>query len=219
MEFVDMPLTDVIDYLKDFHKIEIQLDKKAMDEAGIGTDTTVTKNLKDIPLRSALRLILHELGLTYVVENEVLLITTNEAAEARCEPVVYPVADLVEKYRDRNGNITPDFDSLIEMIQSTVAPSSWDEVGGPGSIAKFDTNLSLVLDQTQEVHEEVVDLLEQLRTAKQSAGPPPQSATDLPLRKRPYTLSGLSMNGGTLGGIFRRRHGRQCCRRPDPSGY
>ena len=36
-------------------------------------------------------------------------------------------------------------------------------MGGPGSIAPFETNLSLVISQTQEVHEEIVDLLEQLR--------------------------------------------------------
>ena len=56
-----------------------------------------------------------------------------------------------------------DFDSLIDLITSTVKPTSWDEVGGPGSIRPFPTNLSLVVSQTQEVHEEIVDLLEQLR--------------------------------------------------------
>jgi general secretion pathway protein D len=61
------------------------------------------------------------------------------------------------------GGANADFDSLIELIHSTVAPTTWDEVGGPGSIAKFETNLSLVISQTQEVHEEIVDLLEQLR--------------------------------------------------------
>ena len=35
LEFVDTPLTNVIDYLKDYHQIEIQLDKKAMEEGGI----------------------------------------------------------------------------------------------------------------------------------------------------------------------------------------
>jgi general secretion pathway protein D len=61
------------------------------------------------------------------------------------------------------GGAEPDFDSLIELITSTVKPTTWDEVGGPGSIAPFETNLSLVISQTQEVHEEVADLLEQLR--------------------------------------------------------
>ena len=42
-------------------------------------------------------------------------------------------------------------------------PASWDHNGGKGNIAASPTNLSLVVSQTQEVHEEIVDLLEQLR--------------------------------------------------------
>ncbi len=61
------------------------------------------------------------------------------------------------------GGSQADFDELIELIVATVAPTSWDEVGGPGSIREFQTNLSLVVSQTQEVHEQIVDLLEQLR--------------------------------------------------------
>ena len=61
------------------------------------------------------------------------------------------------------GGAQADFDSLIELITSTVKPQTWDEVGGPGSIAPFETNLSVVVSQTQDVHEEIVDLLEQLR--------------------------------------------------------
>ena len=61
------------------------------------------------------------------------------------------------------GGTQADFDSLIELITTTIQPTTWDTVGGPGSIAPFETNLSLVVSQTQEVHEEIVDLLEQLR--------------------------------------------------------
>ena len=61
------------------------------------------------------------------------------------------------------GGSQADFDSLIDLITSTVRPTTWDSVGGPGSIAPFETNLSLVISQTQEVHEEIADLLEQLR--------------------------------------------------------
>ncbi len=61
------------------------------------------------------------------------------------------------------GGQQADFDSLMSLITSTIQPTSWDEVGGPGSIAEFATNLSLVISQTQEVHEQIVDLLEQLR--------------------------------------------------------
>jgi general secretion pathway protein D len=61
------------------------------------------------------------------------------------------------------GGSGADFDSLIELITTTIQPTTWDEVGGPGSIKEFETNLSLVVSQTQEVHEQIVDLLEQLR--------------------------------------------------------
>jgi len=61
------------------------------------------------------------------------------------------------------GGTQADFDSLIDLIQTTVAPTTWDEVGGPGSISEFRNNLSLVISQTQDVHEQIVDLLEQLR--------------------------------------------------------
>ncbi|MCG2684963.1 MAG: hypothetical protein L6306_15270 [Planctomycetales bacterium] len=95
LEFIETPLQDVIDYLKDMHKIEIQIDTRALGDVGIGTDTPVTKNLKGVSLRSALRLMLRELGLTYMIQDEVLLITTPEEAETRLSTKVYPVADLV----------------------------------------------------------------------------------------------------------------------------
>lgn len=61
------------------------------------------------------------------------------------------------------GGVIADFDSLIDLIITTIDPDTWDDVGGPGSIAEFATNLSLVISQTQEVHEKIDRLLAQLR--------------------------------------------------------
>ena len=61
------------------------------------------------------------------------------------------------------GGGQADFQSLIDLIQQTVQPTTWDAQGGPGAMRPFETNLSLVISQTQEVHEEIADLLEQLR--------------------------------------------------------
>ena len=95
LEFNETPLQDVVDYLKDMHKIEIQLDTRAMQDAGINPDAPVTKNIKGVSARSALRLMLRELGLTYIVQDEVLLITTPEAADKMANTKTHPVADLV----------------------------------------------------------------------------------------------------------------------------
>jgi general secretion pathway protein D len=61
------------------------------------------------------------------------------------------------------GGNQPDFDPLVEMIVTTVAPHTWEEVGGPGRVSRFEQNLSLVISQTQDVHEQIADLLSQLR--------------------------------------------------------
>ncbi len=57
----------------------------------------------------------------------------------------------------------PDFDAIKHLIVNTIEPESWDESGGQGHIQSVDTTLSLVIRQTQKVHDEIRDLLQQLR--------------------------------------------------------
>jgi hypothetical protein len=106
LEFNEVPLRDAVEYIKDKHGIEIQLDEKALTEAVIATDTPVTRNVKGISLRSALRLMLRPLQLTYMVQNEVLLITTQAEADMKLVTKVYPVADLVLPI-NAGGGINP----------------------------------------------------------------------------------------------------------------
>ncbi|MBE6427973.1 MAG: general secretion pathway protein GspD, partial [Planctomycetaceae bacterium] len=61
------------------------------------------------------------------------------------------------------GASQEDFDKLIGLITNTVSPDSWVDNGGAGTISAFNVNLSLVVNQTQEVHEQIANLLEQLR--------------------------------------------------------
>ncbi len=62
-----------------------------------------------------------------------------------------------------NDAIAPDFDTLKDLVTSTVAPDTWQTVGGRGRVEPYDTNLSLVVTQTAEVHEQIAELLQQLR--------------------------------------------------------
>jgi type II secretory pathway component GspD/PulD (secretin) len=52
---------------------------------------------------------------------------------------------------------------LIDLIQKTIAPNSWTDVGGQGTIQYFPLGMALVVNQTQEVQEEVAALLQSLR--------------------------------------------------------
>jgi tetratricopeptide (TPR) repeat protein len=98
LEFAEAPapLKDVIDVIKAKHNIEVQLDQEALKQAGIDPAATlISKSLKDISLRSALKLILQDFNLTYVIKDEVLQITTKDKAGTELVTKVYPVGDLV----------------------------------------------------------------------------------------------------------------------------
>ncbi len=176
IEFVETPLQDVVDYLKDYHHIEIQIDAKALKDAGIEPTAPITKNLKGISFRSALNLILREIGLTYVIQDEVLLITTPKEAETQLTTKVYPVADLVA-CKDSKGESWDDYDTLSDAITGTIQPTTWDQNGGPGSIsgASLGTAKVLIVSQTRPVHGQITDLLQQIReiaAVTPGAGPP-----------------------------------------------
>lgn len=103
LEFAETPLGDIVSYLKDRHGIEIQLDTKSLDEIGGGSDTPVTIQVRGVTLRSALRLLLRQLDLTYTVQDEVLLITTPETAAAMIVPHEYRVGDIVLPIQNLSG--------------------------------------------------------------------------------------------------------------------
>ncbi len=160
MDFIATPLQDAVDYLKDRHGIEIQLDYKALEDAGVGTDTPVTRKLVGISLRAALRILLAPHVLTFDIRDEVLQITTKEEAASWLITRTYPIADLLEG---------KDYDNLIEAITNSVESKSWDEYGGPGSISEVTGSKSLVISQTRDVHDKVLTLLRSLRAARKSA--------------------------------------------------
>jgi hypothetical protein len=43
----------------------------------------------------------------------------------------------ISKRGARGGGAMADFDSLIELITTTIKPDSWDDVGGPGAVDEF----------------------------------------------------------------------------------
>jgi len=160
-EFIETPLQDVIDYLKDLHGIEIQLDRKALDGVGIGTDTPVTANLKGVSLENGLQKVLAKMKLSYIVTDEVLLITTAGEARRRW---------LVRAYRlgpEDARRVAPDApqpgaEAVIRKITATIAPNTWKPAGAGGAIAPVSLGKhdALVVRQTADVHRQIAKLLE-----------------------------------------------------------
>lgn len=172
-EFIETPLADVADFLRDRYRINIMLDKKALDGTKVDASSTVTMSVKDVSLRSALELLLRPLKLTWTIHDEVLLITTPEEAGKMLTTKVYQVADLVAPPPDdmEEGEAPApapkDFEALSDLITSTIAPETWDTGGGHGTIAvaAVGGRRVLVVSQTYQVHDRVGRLLDELRKA------------------------------------------------------
>lgn len=95
ISFIDTPLSDAMDFLADAHDITIIIDEVTLNEENVPPDTPIDLELSGITLRSALKIMLEPLGLTYIIEDEVMKITTIIAAEEKLTTRVYPVGDLV----------------------------------------------------------------------------------------------------------------------------
>ncbi len=156
MEFTEMPLIDAMAFLKDYHGIEIQLDTRALEDIGVGSDTPVTRNLNGISLDAALRLMLDDIDLTHIVRNGVLVVTSKDKAQSLLELRVYNVGQAIghDVSAEEAGTM------LNELSGYTPTKS-----GGPS-----DTRLQvvpfkdlLIIRASQHDHEQLVELFDELK--------------------------------------------------------
>lgn len=175
LDYVDQPLEDIVAQLMEEYGIPIQINKAALEEAGISPDTKISATIHNVSFRSGLRLMLKTSQLTYLIENEVLLITTKEDAEKDVKVCVYDVRRLASD----NGDLT----QLIEIICSCVVTDTWARNGkGVAEIRPFKPGL-LVIAQTHLAHEEIRNLLttlDEMRHDRQGnlGGAPPKAAAN-----------------------------------------
>jgi len=183
-------LSDVCAQIADEYKLPIQFDSAALDEIAISPETEVTlAPLRKVALRSALNMIFRQPGLedlTFIIEDEVLLITTNERANETLQVIIYRVDDFdLSKATHRGGgrgmgsgggggfgggamsqSDSIDYSSLTKVITTTVEFDSWKASGtGEGEIQLMKPGM-LVISQTRGVHVKIEQLLDQLREVK-----------------------------------------------------
>jgi len=109
LDFKNTPLRQVVEDLRTWTGINIVLDRRALEEESISQDQTVDMKLDGVSLKSALTNVLHQVRLTYVIEDEVLKITTEAHAKGRMVLKTYQVADLVIPIEDHNAPTAASF--------------------------------------------------------------------------------------------------------------
>jgi hypothetical protein len=207
-DMTERPLGDFAEDLKKELNIPVRLDSRLLNDLGITPDTTITFKMSGITAKSALSLLLSDLGLTTLIRDEVLLITTPEEAENTLELVVYNVSDL-PAFRLPGDKTVPDFEQLIDVIAKNIKPATWDDVGGPGCIKEYNAGdvQTLVVSQTDEVQERISDLLSSMRKlrhwplSKEEIDKLPPVPPPKPSKPIGGVMSGMGgMGGGMMGG-------------------
>ena len=156
---VEMPLRDVLEYISDYMHVQIYTDPAAFDDVGIDPDFPVTMELKQVPVKQALDLILTKLGLTYIAKENFILITDEDELVTR----VYPIVDIL--HAKGNESVAWLVKSYRDLIIETVSPDSWATNGGQGTIAFSPVNTSFVITASAKQHARIEALLEDLRLA------------------------------------------------------
>lgn len=178
-DFPDVPLSRALQSLQTEHGINIFIDAQALEEEGLTVEELINVSLSGLPLKSALNIILKPIGLDYVIDNEVLKITTTDEVARTFKVRIYPVADLCDSPQD--------YQALENVIRNTCLATGkpWSKyypVGdltignignikmslpsGTGTVSVVPQCKALVINQTDRVHIKIADLLTQLRQAQ-----------------------------------------------------
>jgi len=176
VEWVDTPLEDCFKSLRDGQKIPIWIDKATLTDEGVALDQPITLNVAGLQLRSILKLLLEPMQLTYVIEDDVMKITTAGCMAEKVITRVYPVRDLyreplaIKAEADEEEDaprraVTPPLSDLERAITKSIDPGSWDPQG-PGAITYVREAGSLVIRQSQSTQAEILQLLRDLREAR-----------------------------------------------------
>ncbi len=188
VNFQQTPLTEVVEFLGKQLAIHVLLDNESLNSEGIGTDTPISLQLNPITARSLLPLLFRPLQLDFVVEHDVLLVTTYVRSRERLTARTYPVADLIGPTRD--------FQSLIRALEETTKGPWQNKVGDGGTVCELWETGSLVVQQTRSGHEEVLQVIRSQREALR------HNPNSIRQPSSPATPRKKNINGNPGGGYF-----------------
>ncbi len=162
INFDKAKLSQVINDLQDKAGLTILVDEASLKDANPPVDLyeeSVSLKVSKVTVRTILRKILADRGLTYVIKEGMVQVVTQQKAREMMTVRAYPVGDLVAADRPlfwgpifSRAIMLQNAQRIIDMITSSVEPSQWNNNGGPGSIVFQEATMSLVIRASTEMH-------------------------------------------------------------------
>lgn len=162
IEVEKMSLSAFAKLVSELAGVNVLIDHQSLAGYEMTDKMEVSGRAKNIPLKELLRIVLRQVDLTYYIQNEILLITTADKASSIPLGLILPVGDFVARGERSDWSE----EDLIEFITSTFAPSTWDAVGGSGSIGYEAAWQMIFISQTPEVIEQILEFLPKWRAMR-----------------------------------------------------
>jgi hypothetical protein len=156
VEIKAQPLQAVLEGFEKQQGIKINVDPKALEDSGLNVESTLSIKAERRSLSSVLKTKLGNVGLTYVIVNGELRVTTPAIASTIMSTRSYFIGDLVEGVGfgltvGSRIETALSIAALIKMIES-IEPASWQSGGGPGTIVFNPAAMTITVKQSAEMH-------------------------------------------------------------------
>lgn len=156
-EITDVPLAHALDLVASISTLPITLDADALRQVGASPRDHVSVKVDSATVEQVLAAIADQHGLAVAVDNGQVLITTPADFRQTLKRIRYTVSDLT-------GDDKKSTAQFATLIQTMVAPETWEPAGGRGNIST--TDAALVVNQTAAVHQQILVFCEKLRNAR-----------------------------------------------------
>ena len=167
MRVSNATVNDIVAMLRGALPVNVLLDAKSLEDLAYDKkDLLHAASPAPIKLRQALDLLLKGAQLDFIIENDVLLITSHFKAENIPVTKFYDVSDLLRPAGVEHEHENVDFDSLINQISLHVLPPSFSNNNGQPKIFPFENGDLLVIPHSRRGHDEITKLLNELRRGR-----------------------------------------------------
>ncbi|MCA9140090.1 MAG: sigma-70 family RNA polymerase sigma factor [Planctomycetales bacterium] len=155
LTLVEATLSDAVRELSDQLELPIMIDHRALEEFGIDSDVPVSVDLKGVAAYDLMAIMFDEHELALGFHNNILTVTSLEVAEDRLLTRIYWLEGI---------GLGGDFQSLLNLIEATVVPDTWESLGGSSTMSPVPGKRpGLVINSTYDVHRQVEQLIKALR--------------------------------------------------------
>jgi mRNA-degrading endonuclease YafQ of YafQ-DinJ toxin-antitoxin module len=162
VDFQSVPLVTALGELGQLSGADLRIDREGLKDVGVRERTPVSLKMTDQKLVTVLRVLLSEHQLDWVLRDGVLQITSADVADESLKAAVYDVRDLCQ---DQAESL-----ALQAAIQSQTR-AHWRDSDGTGGTLRFARPGVMIVFQSERTHDEVLQLLENYRTALRASKP------------------------------------------------